>query len=87
LAAIGAINYLNEKQIKIPKDVAVFGFSNWYMSSVITPTLSSVDQNATKMGKTSAKILFNEIELKQKGLPIENQKIIIDTELIIRNSC
>jgi len=47
LAAIGAINYLNEKQIKIPEDIAVFGFSNWFMSSVITPTLSSVDQNAS----------------------------------------
>ena len=86
LVAIGAMNYLKELQIKTPEEIAVFGFSNWFMSSVITPTLSSVEQHAYQMGETSAKILFNEIDLKHKGIPADHQKIIIDTELIIRNS-
>ena len=87
LTAIGAIRYLNEQQIKIPEQIAVFGFSNWFMSSVITPTLSSVEQHASKMGEKSAKILFYEIDCKHKGIEIEHQKILIDTDLIIRNSC
>lgn len=87
LLAIGAINYLNEKQIQIPQQVAVFGFSNWFMSTVIAPTLSSVEQNAYKMGEKSIETLLYEIDCKHKGLPIKHQKIIIDTELIIRNSC
>ena len=87
LTAIGVINYLNEKQIRIPEQIAVFGFSNWFMSSVITPTLSSIEQHASDMGEKSAKVLFYEIDCKHKGIDVEHQKIIIDTDLIIRNSC
>ncbi|WP_299129742.1 LacI family DNA-binding transcriptional regulator [uncultured Winogradskyella sp.] len=87
LTAIGVINYLNEHKIKIPDEVAVFGFSNWFMSSVITPTLSSVEQNANDTGRKSFEILFDEIENKLKGLEINHQTITIDTELIIRDSC
>lgn len=87
LLAIGAINYLNHKKIQIPEQIAVLGFSNWFMSSVITPSLSSIEQNAYKMGEKSIDTLLHEIDSKQKGVPIDHQKIIIDTELIIRNSC
>ena len=87
LLAIGAINYLNEKKIKIPQQLAVFGFSNWFMSTVISPSLSSVEQNPYKMGEISIKTLLNEIDCKHKNIPITHQKIIIDTELVIRNSC
>lgn len=87
LVAIGAINELNEQNIKIPEDISIIGFSNWFMSSVITPTLSSVEQNAGKLGEESIRILFDEMDAKQKGISIEHQKIVIETELILRNSC
>ncbi len=86
MLAIGAINYFNENGIKIPDQIALFGFSNWFMASVITPSLSSVEQNAYKIGKRSSEILFEEIERKKKGEPIVYQKVIIDTELVLRNS-
>ncbi|MCA0151976.1 LacI family DNA-binding transcriptional regulator [Winogradskyella vincentii] len=86
LTAIGVINYLNEKNIKIPDEIAVFGFSNWFMSSVITPTLSSVEQNAYRTGEKSVELLFKEIDSKQKGEPFKHETITIDTELVIRNS-
>lgn len=86
LLAIGAINYFNEKNIKIPNQIAIIGFSNWFMSSVISPSLSSIDQNASKMGKKTAEILFSEIECKQKDKPVNFQSVTIETELIIRNS-
>lgn len=87
LLAIGALNYFNKKKIKVPERIALFGFSNWFMSSVITPSLSSIEQHGLKMGETSAQILFQEIDCKHKRIKIEHQKVIIDTELIIRNSC
>ncbi|RCT53980.1 LacI family DNA-binding transcriptional regulator [Winogradskyella sp. KYW1333] len=86
LTAIGAITYLNEKNIKIPDEIAVFGFSNWFMSSVITPTLSTVEQNAYKTGEKAIELLFKEIDSKQKGEPSKERTITIDTELVIRNS-
>ena len=87
LLAIGALNYFNQKGIKVPDQIAIFGFSNWFMSSVITPSLSSVEQHGYKMGEKSAEILFHEINYKSKGIRFEYQNVIIDTDLIIRNSC
>jgi LacI family transcriptional regulator len=41
---VGALSYLNDNKIKIPEQMAVIGFSNWFMSQVITPKLSTIDQ-------------------------------------------
>lgn len=86
LIAIGALNYFTKKNIDVPKDIALFGFSNWFMTKITSPTLSSIDQNPYKMGTKTAEILFNEMEAKRKGNAIENQTIIIETELMIRDS-
>ena len=87
LLAIGALNYFNKHNIKVPNQIAIVGFSNWFMTNITTPTLSTIDQNAYLMGEKSASLLIQEIDHQQKGIPIEHQKIIIDTELIIRKSC
>lgn len=87
LIAIGTLKYFAENKIKVPEKIAVFGFSNWLMSSVVTPSLSTVEQPGYKMGKRSARRLLYEIDCKHEGLPVEPQKIILKTELIIRDSC
>ncbi len=87
LLAIGALNYFNENNIKVPERIALFGFSNWFMTEITTPSLSTIDQNANLMGEKSAKLLIQEINCMHKGIPTEPQKVIIETDLIIRNSC
>ncbi|MFV0249139.1 MAG: LacI family DNA-binding transcriptional regulator [Tenacibaculum sp.] len=84
--AIGAMKYFEDKNIKVPKDIAVLGFSNWFMSSIITPSLTTVNQPAYEMGVKSVEILIEEIYCKNKGVDIENKKLVIPTNLIIRNS-
>ncbi len=87
LIAIGAIKYLREQQVQIPEDIAVFGFSNWFMSSVVTPTLSTVDQPAYKMGEMSMEILLSEIRNLQQHNDITHKEVVLPTKLVIRNSC
>jgi LacI family transcriptional regulator len=43
LVAVGVLSYFNDNKIKVPQQVAVIGFSNWFMSQV-PPKLSTVDQ-------------------------------------------
>lgn len=86
LLAIGALKYFNENNIKVPERIGLIGFSNWFMSTVVTPPLSTVEQHGIEMGKQSADLLFHEINCKQKGIKIEHQKIVMQTELIIRES-
>ena len=85
--AIGILKCFNENGIKTPKDIALFGFSNWFMTSVITPSLSTVKQPDIEMGEKAVEILIDEIEKTAKKTPITHKKIVLPTSLIIRDSC
>ena len=85
--AIGIMKYFNDHCIKVPDDVALFGFSNWFMASVMTPGLSSVEQDGYSMGEKSAQLLFHEIDCKHKNIAVAPQKITLPTRLVIRESC
>lgn len=86
LVAVGVISYLNENKMNVPDKVKVIGFSDWFMSKVISPQLSTVQQPSYEMGKKAFEILLDEIESKRKGLHFIPQCITLDTKLIIRQS-
>jgi len=86
VVAVGILKYFNENNVKIPEDIAVFGFSDWFMSSVVTPTLSSVVQPGFEMGRKATEILIEEIKLEHKKIPYSFQKIVLPTSLVIRKS-
>ena len=71
LVAVGVLAYFNEVGIKVPAQVKVIGFSNWFMSQVITPKLSTVDQPSFEMGVQSFKLLLEEINTKKELLPFQ----------------
>ena len=86
LAAIGAISVFNEKGIRVPDDIAIMGFSNWFVSSAITPSLSTVDQPGYEMGKRTFKQLYKEMKARREDEKIQPQTIELETRLIQRNS-
>ncbi|WP_452223906.1 LacI family DNA-binding transcriptional regulator [Lacinutrix chionoecetis] len=86
LVAIGAISEFNKLGVKIPEDISIVGFSNWFMSSVISPTLSTIDQPGYLMGKTAFKQLYKEIKKVKKDEPIIPKIIGLNTKLIKRES-
>ena len=86
LVAIGAISELNEQNIKIPEEISIIGFSNWFMSSVISPSLSTIDQPGFEMGKNACKLLLKQIKNEKKNQVFENKIVELKTKLILRNS-
>ncbi|WP_430928739.1 LacI family DNA-binding transcriptional regulator [Polaribacter marinivivus] len=86
LVAIGAMTLFLEKGIKIPEQINIVGFSNWFMSSVISPSLTTVDQPGFKMGKKAFKILYKEMMAKKKNKNFDYKQVVLDTELVIRDS-
>lgn len=86
-AAMGAMQAIKEKGLKIPKDVALVGFSNWIFSSLLDPPLSSVDQPGFEMGQEAAKLLIRQIEKRDKDdSDFVPETKILKTRLIIRES-
>ena len=84
--AVGVIKYFNDNKISIPKKVAIFGFGNSFMSSIVSPALSTIDQPGYEMGKSAVDILLSEISQKENNEKTEFQKVIIPTSLQIRES-
>ncbi len=86
LVAIGAISVFNERGIRVPEDISIMGFSNWFISSAITPSLSTIDQPGYEMGKTTFKSLHSEMKAKRDEKPFEPVTKVLKTALIKRNS-
>lgn len=83
-AAISALRYLKEQGIRIPEDIAIVGFSNEPISSVIEPSLTTIDQPGFEMGKIATHLLLTQIKDKQ-GLS-GPETIVLKPVLIKRNS-
>ena len=86
LVAIGALTEFRNQGINVPEDLKVVGFSNWFMSSVISPSLTTIDQPGFQMGQTAFDQLFVEIETLKKGKDPVFKTIDLETELIERES-
>lgn len=84
--AVGAIEAIKEKGIKIPENIAVIGFSDWEMASVVDPPLSSVSQPDYEMGKKAIELIIEEIQLTRDNKPIKYETLVMETSLIMRES-
>lgn len=86
--AMGAMQAIRNKGLKIPKDIAVVGFSNWLFTSMMDPPLSSVDQPGYEMGQEATKLLIRQIEAKSKDDNDDPQPEtkILKTRLVARES-
>ena len=84
IAAIAAMKLLKSKGIRIPEDVAIVGFSNEPIASVMEPSLTTMDQPGFDIGKEATRLLIDYIENPDHKL--NNQKVVIESTLIVRES-
>jgi LacI family transcriptional regulator len=77
---------LNEHCIKVPEQIAVIGFSNWFMSQVIQPKLSTVDQPSYEMGVSAFNLLLKEIKAVKEEEPKIIENVVLETQIIVRES-
>lgn len=83
MMANGAMRAIHEANLRIPDDVAVVGFDDIPTSARTNPALTTVRQPVLQMGSKAVEALITIIENDLKS----TQKIILDTELVVRESC
>lgn len=81
--AIASLEAIRQKGLKVPDDISLVGFNNSPETTLVTPRLTTVDQFIFLIGYEAAKML---ISIVKKAEKIGNHQII-DTKLIIRESC
>lgn len=62
LMAVGAVDTAREMNFRIPQDVAVVGFDNIPVTTIIRPRLTTIEQNAVEIGEQLANTLFGRID-------------------------
>lgn len=75
---------IKEKGLKVPDDIAIVGFNNDAICTLVEPSLTTINYPGIDVGEIAARNLINHL----KGISnIQNtNKIIIHSNLIVRNS-
>ena len=82
LMAFGALSEFRRAGINVPRDVSVVGFDNIAFSSLIEPSLTTVNLPLSELGRRAVEALLTTLaNPTQHGIEIE-----ISTELFVRNS-
>lgn len=80
--AVGVILTLKERGLNVPKDVAVAGFNDDPIATIVDPPLTTTVQPAFAIGEEAAKIFFKKVSGKAKR-PVNK---ILKTSLVVRKS-
>lgn len=84
MTAVGCMLSLRDKGIKIPEQMAIVGFNNDPVSTIVTPQLSTVSYPGREAGKLAAKSLID--HLKGENNMELTKEVILNARLIIRDS-
>ena len=83
IAAIGAIRALKDAGLSVPGDVSVVGFDDILSAAYFAPSLTTVRQPLTEMGKRGAQVLLDRIANRDSDYPSE---VVVAPELVVRES-
>ena len=82
--AMGAMQAVKELGIKVPDEIGIIGFANESFGSLVSPTLSTIDQQTSKMGEETARLFIS--QLKSGTKDIIPQKLTLEPVLVVRES-
>jgi Transcriptional regulators len=84
MMAVGAIKVLREAGLRVPEDVAVVGFDDIPLASMVEPPLTTVRQPIEQLGSMAVELL---VSLMENPGEETVHRVVLPTELVIRASC
>jgi LacI family transcriptional regulator len=83
LIAIGAMEAIAQRGLDVPRDIAVVGYDDIRLASLVRPRLTTVRQSAQEMGAQGMRMLLSAL---QDGLRPPHS-VEIQPTLVVRDSC
>jgi DNA-binding LacI/PurR family transcriptional regulator len=80
--AVGVLRHLRDQGIRVPEDVSVTGFDNIKLAEFCSPALTTVHIPRERIGQT----IFGNLVPDQASDRLSGQEILIDPELVVRES-
>jgi DNA-binding LacI/PurR family transcriptional regulator/DNA-binding transcriptional regulator YhcF (GntR family) len=84
LKAVGAINAIFKKGLRVPEDISIVGFDDMPGVDSLKPPLTTVKAPYFEMGSAAAQLL--EKIIVNDGTPEKTEPLILETTLVIRES-
>lgn len=81
--AIGAMAAVQQRGLRIPRDVAVVGYDDIPLAAYTAPPLTTVRQSAVESGRLAGQMLIQLVH----GEKPKKRQVRLDADLIIRESC
>ncbi len=83
---IGGSNAIQEAGLRIPEDISAVGYDGIHMANMVSPKLTTWQQNTTEIGRIAASQLVERIEHPRTTLPehIEVQGRLLEGETVKR---
>jgi LacI family transcriptional regulator len=82
--SLGAYKYIKEQGIKIPEEIAIYGYDDPEWADIVDPPLSGIKQPAYQLGIYAAKKIVDTVQ----GNCTETRGIkYLDPEMVVRKSC
>ena len=83
--AVGALDALTERGLKMPEDVSVVGYGDLDITRQLHVPLTTVDQHPATMATEAVSLLVERVEGRRALADV--RQVSVPTELIIRASC
>lgn len=81
------LRVLTEKKVKVPEEMAIVGFDDFELASVVNPPLTTVLQSPVDLARRSMALLMDRIRSGKTAMDDSPAKIMLPTRLVIRRSC
>ena len=82
LLAIGVIQRLSQRGLRVPDDVSVVGFDDIFAADVCTPGLTTLGGAHVDVGRAAVELLLK----AEARAPDDQPRVVLPTELVLRDS-
>jgi LacI family transcriptional regulator len=83
-SAVGALEVLNERGLRVPQDMGLVGFSNELFSRLTVPQITSIDQHCELMGRSATRLLLQIMEEREPHFAPRH--VVLQPDLFVRAS-
>ena len=83
LLAVGAIQAIKDSGLGVPEDIAIVSKDNIDLAALIDPPITTVSSPSFQLGVEA----INMLNRLRSGQAVGHERVVLDTELIIRRSC
>jgi len=83
LIAVGIIDEIHSRKLRVPDDILVVGFDNTIFSSLSNPAITTVELNTYELGCKSMELLLHKIEKVEIDIKVDH---VLPFQLIVKES-